>query len=242
MRMNHLTPPFNNPAIRRAVLHAVNQADFMTAVAGTDPRYWRADLGIFPPGSPFASDAGMEIVKGPQDPAVARREITAAGYAGETVVVLAPGNFPTIKALAEVSADLLAKCGMKVEMQSYDWGTLLKHRSNKGLPQDGGWNVFCTTFDGIDQYTPAGHLALRGNGEAGWAGWASSPRIEELRNAWFQASDIGEAKAIAAAIQKQAFIDVPYVPLGRYDMFGAWRKDLTGFLQGPALFWNVRRS
>ena len=37
MRFNHLFPPFDNPAIRRAMLGAVNQADFMTAVAGTDP-------------------------------------------------------------------------------------------------------------------------------------------------------------------------------------------------------------
>ena len=34
LRFNHLNPPFDNPAIRRAALHAVNQREFMTAVAG----------------------------------------------------------------------------------------------------------------------------------------------------------------------------------------------------------------
>ena len=36
LRFNHPQPPFDNPAIRRAVLPAINQTDFMTAVAGDD--------------------------------------------------------------------------------------------------------------------------------------------------------------------------------------------------------------
>jgi peptide/nickel transport system substrate-binding protein len=36
MRFNQLHPPFDNPAIRRAVLGAIDQADVMNAVAGTD--------------------------------------------------------------------------------------------------------------------------------------------------------------------------------------------------------------
>ena len=35
-RFNHLQPPFNNPAIRRAVAMAVDQRDYMRAVAGND--------------------------------------------------------------------------------------------------------------------------------------------------------------------------------------------------------------
>src|SRR5262249_50853343 len=41
IRMNHLLPPFDNPAIRRAILGAVSQEDNMIAVAGTDPSMWR---------------------------------------------------------------------------------------------------------------------------------------------------------------------------------------------------------
>ena len=37
MKMNHLQPPFDNPAIRRALLGAVSQKDFMTAIVGDDP-------------------------------------------------------------------------------------------------------------------------------------------------------------------------------------------------------------
>ena len=38
LKMNCLQPPFNNPGVRRALLGAFNQEDFVTAIAGTDPR------------------------------------------------------------------------------------------------------------------------------------------------------------------------------------------------------------
>ena len=62
MRFNHLHPPFNNPAIRRALLGAVDQADVMNAVAGTDPTYWRDRIGLFGPLSPLANEAGIDAV------------------------------------------------------------------------------------------------------------------------------------------------------------------------------------
>ena len=37
-RFNHLLPPFDNPAVRRALLGAIDQGAAMQAVAGADPR------------------------------------------------------------------------------------------------------------------------------------------------------------------------------------------------------------
>ena len=60
MRFNHLHPPFNNPAIRRALLGAVDQADAMNALAGTDRKFWRDRAGLFHYGTPLANDAGID--------------------------------------------------------------------------------------------------------------------------------------------------------------------------------------
>jgi peptide/nickel transport system substrate-binding protein len=49
LRMNQLFPPFNNPAIRRALLRCMDQADFMQAVVGDDHRAWRDRIGFFAP-------------------------------------------------------------------------------------------------------------------------------------------------------------------------------------------------
>jgi peptide/nickel transport system substrate-binding protein len=42
LRFNHLYPPFNNAAIRRALLGALSETDMMTAVAGADRSMWTA--------------------------------------------------------------------------------------------------------------------------------------------------------------------------------------------------------
>jgi len=49
LRFNHLHPPFNNVAVRRALLGAVDQADAMTAVAGTDRTFWHDGIVSFRP-------------------------------------------------------------------------------------------------------------------------------------------------------------------------------------------------
>ena len=55
MRPNHLQPPFNNPAIRRAFMGAIDQAEFMQAIVGNDPEMYYTPLGMFCPGTPMAS-------------------------------------------------------------------------------------------------------------------------------------------------------------------------------------------
>ena len=42
-------------------------------------------------------------------------------------------------------------------------------------------------------------------------------------------------------MQKQAFIDVPYVPLGLFYQPTAYRSDLRDVIKGPPLFWTVKR-
>ena len=49
LRFNQLNPPFDNPAIRRAVIGAVSQADYMIGMVGTDPALWRDQVGYFCP-------------------------------------------------------------------------------------------------------------------------------------------------------------------------------------------------
>ena len=107
MKMNNLQPPFNNAAIRRALLGAVVQKDYMTAIAGEDPTMWRDGVGIFTPGTDMASDAGMEVLNGPRDMAKVRAAIKEAGYNSEKTVLLAPSDPHYRKAMADVGAAML---------------------------------------------------------------------------------------------------------------------------------------
>ena len=175
-RFNHLHPPFDNPAIRRALMGAVSQEDYMTAVTGTDRSLWRDNVGFFPPETPLASDAGLDVLKGPRDFDKVKRDLAAAGYKGEKVVLLAATDFPTLNALGQVGNDMLRRAGMNVEFVATDWGSVVARRSSREPPEKGGWSIFFTFWTGLDVINPGVNQPLRGNGKDGWWGWSTSPR------------------------------------------------------------------
>jgi peptide/nickel transport system substrate-binding protein len=240
LRFNALYPPFDNPAARRALLPAVDQADFMQAIAGDQTEFWRAHVGVFAAGSPMASDAGVDVMNG--DVEASRRLLAAAGYNGERIVVLAPSDFPAIFQLGQVGADMLKRAGMNVDLQLQDWGTVVQRRASRSPPAQGGWNIFFTTLSGMSLFDPIGQLGLRGNGDAGWFGWPKAPRLEELRMAWLDASDLATQKAIARDIQLQAWQDAPFLPLGQLLQPMVHRRDLTGIVKGASKFYGVHRT
>ena len=239
-KMNNLQPPFNNAAIRRALLGAVSQKDFMTAIAGDDPTMWRDSVGIFTPGTPMASDAGMAVLNGPRDLEKVAVAIKEAGYNGEKTVVLLPSEPHYRKAMGDVTDAMFRSVGLNVEDQSMDWGTAIERRENKQPVDKGGWSALCTTANGLDMETPLLHF-LRTTGEKAWFGWTKSPRIEELRAAWVDAPDVAAEKKIAAEIQLQCWIDVPHLPLGVWYQPMAWQNTVDGIPDGFPLFWGVRR-
>jgi peptide/nickel transport system substrate-binding protein len=242
LRLNQLHPPFDNPAIRHALWGALDQGDFMAAVVGDTPNASRTGIGFFAPGTPMASEAGMGVLAGPRDAAAAARAIKAAGYNGEKIAVMTPTDYPRIDALCNVAADMLTRCGLNVELQATDWGTVIQRRTSKAPVDQGGWSTFITTLTGADMTNPAGSLALRGNGQNAWLGWPTAPELERLRAEWLAATSLAEQKRIAAEIQAQAFTDVPFLPLGQFFQPTVMNRSLTGALQGMSLFWNVRRT
>ena len=242
LRPNHLHPPFDKPAVRRALMGAIDQREFMIAMMGEDTSLWTAPIGYFPPASPLSSDTGVSALTSPRDHAAVKTALEKAGYQGETVVLMGATDQPTNYPLAEVAADMLKRVGMKVDYQATDWGTVVQRRALAKPPAEGGWNLFCTGFSGLDWFSPASHLALRGNGKNAWFGWPTLPRLEELREAWFNAPDLATQKKIGMEIQQQAFDDVPYYPLGLAQQTTAFGANIRGVPEGFVIFWNVRRS
>ncbi len=242
LRFNHLQPPFSDPAMRRALLPAIVQADYLRASIGDDTQYWRDNVGFFPPSTPMASAAGMEVLTGPRDPAATRAALQAAGYRGEPVTLLSAQDQLVGRLLADVARDMLVRVGINVDYAASDWATLVRRRANRTPPSQGGWNVFLSSFGGLDFINPAGHPALRANGGEAYPGWPNLPAIEALRSEWLDAPDVETQKAIAAKLQIQAFYDLPYIPLGIYYQPTAHRRSLTGMISGPTAFWNLRQE
>ncbi|MFZ6764690.1 ABC transporter substrate-binding protein [Pseudoroseomonas sp. WGS1072] len=239
---NHLHPPFDKPAVRRAVLGAINQQDFMIAAAGTDPALWRAPVGVFTPETPMATRASLDVFGTPPGLERSRKALAEGGYNGERVVLMAPSDQPVLAALGEVCNDLLKRLGMNVQFEVMDWGTLVQRRASKAPPGQGGWSMFNTTWSGLDMINPVVTQVLRAGGARGYFGWPDIPRLEELREAWLEAPDLAAQQGIAREIQAVTMREVPFLPLGQYFYKTAYRSHLTDLVEGLFVFWNIRRA
>ena len=242
-RFNVLHPPFDKPAIRRALLQAIQQEDFMRGVTGNDPSAFRDCHSMWPCGTPYESSTGNAALKGPRNLDAVRAAIRAAGYNGEKVVIINPSDFPTIGPFGHVMADLLRRLGMNVDLVETDWGTVVQRRASKEPPERGGWSIFHTWWPSVSIINPAVSATLRGMGQRGWFGWYENARVEEAAARWLVAETEAEQKRLADVIQQESFENVPVLPLGQSFIASAYRSGLSGFVPGTGAYpWNIRRS
>src|SRR5467141_289671 len=243
-RMNFLYPPFDNVKVRRAAFLAMNQKTVLDALVG-NPKYYKVCGAVFICDTPLATDVGSEtLVKG-NGMAEAKKALAESGYDGTPIVIMAPGDVVTLKAQPVVAAQLLREAGFKVDLQATDWQTVVTRRASQKPPKEGGWNMFFTNWVGADVVNPIANFSIGGRGKnGGWFGWAEDAKIEQLKDAYARSSSPAEQKKIAADIQKEAYDQVIYVPLGQFLIPSAWRKSLSGVLDGPAtpIFWNIDKS
>ena len=174
--------------------------------------------------------------------AKAREMLAASGYKGEKAVLISPTDLTTVGPFGDVTNDLLKKIGMNVEFVATDWGSVVQRRTSKEPVEKGGWSVMHTWRPSTIGYTPMEHSQIRGLGATAWFGWYKDEEMEVLTRRFVESTDPKEQDALVLAIQKRAFDQVPYVPIGTFQIRKAYRKNLVGMVEGTApYFWNIRR-
>jgi peptide/nickel transport system substrate-binding protein len=241
LRFNQLQKPFDNAAIRQAVLMAVNQEDYLRVAVGDDPGASTVCKAVFPCGTALGRPLGEAAMRGDLD--AARALLREGGYAGETVVILQATDTPPYGDYATLTADLLRRLGMKVDLVATDWGTVVQRRANKGPVDQGGWSIFVTGVNGPALMNPAVNFVIRGQGERGYFGWYRNDEVERLASEWLQSGTEADRGRLADMIQRIAFATVPYVPLGQFVVRTAYRRDVRGVLHAAAVLpWNVTKT
>jgi peptide/nickel transport system substrate-binding protein len=242
-RINHLHPPFNDVRVRRAVMMALSQTDYMQAVVGDDTSLWKTCPSFFTPGSTFYTEEGGELLKGPRDYEGAKKLLKEAGYNGEKIRLIVPTDVAITKAEGEVTADLLQKIGMNVDYVATDWGTTGTIRAKKDPVDKGGWNIFHTWHAGADCINPAPYTALDAGGDKAWFGWPKSDAVQKGITDWYAAPDAAAEQKAIVDINKASFENVTYIPTGFFLQYTSWRKNVSGIVKAPfPVFWGVQKS
>lgn len=119
---------------------------------------------------------------------------------------------------------------------------MLPRRANKEGLDKGGWSVWCNDIPGVITITPATQSCIRGMGRVGPSGWPTSEKIEASRSEFLDAQSMDEQQRTTRDIPLQAFHDVPYIPTGAWMQPFAFRKTITGMLNGFPLFYTIKKA
>jgi peptide/nickel transport system substrate-binding protein len=240
-RFNVLHKPFDDPKVRQALFYAFNQEDFLKAVVG-EPKYYRVCRSIYPCGTPLATDAGMED-KLTSNMRRARELLEEAGYDGTPIVLMHSTDLAGLTNLAPVAKSLMERAGLKVDMQSMDWQSLVARRARKDPPSEGGWHGFFTYWVAADVRNPIDNPFLNASCDTALFGWPCDEEMEMLRDAFARAIDPAEQKQLAARVQLRLIEYPTLIHLGQWYQPAAMRRNVDGMLTASVpVFWNIEKA
>jgi len=240
-RFNQLHKPFDNPKNRQAMLYALNQKDFLEGVIG-DPDYYKLCKAMFVCGDPYETNAGFEDKYG-SDFAKAKELLKEGGYDGTPVVLLHSTDLYVLTNMAPIAKALMEKAGLKVDMQSMDWQTLVARRAKKEAPDKGGWNILITSTSSVDSLDPVNSSFISASCDKAWFGWPCDEEITRLRQAFADETDEAKRKELVEKIQLRAAEVPTHAVLGQYTGAMGTRKNISGNVTSPVpVFWNVEKK
>jgi peptide/nickel transport system substrate-binding protein len=242
MRLNHLHPPFDNPKVRQAMYHLVNQEDFMASVVG-NPEFYKECHSYITCGTPYSVEDETGII-GDYDPSKVLPMMEEAGYDGSPITVLAATDHPTITPGTQVLLNAMRLAGLNIDAQALDWGSVVGRRAKRETPAEGGWNVFMTTSSGTSAANPVINTWLGSGCDQANVGWPCDQELEALRTEFAFARTNEDRMELARKIQARATEVVPYIVWGQWTQPYAYREDrIAGIvpITGIVALWNIER-
>lgn len=241
IRFNWAQPPFDNVKMRQAVQAVVTQQDYMDASIG-DPESYQLCPALFGCGTPLETAAGFPDT-GTADTAKAKTLLQEAGYNGEKIVIITPGDIASFAPLAPLTQQILRQIGIPSEIQTMEWSGFLARRAKPDPVAEGGWNLAHAVFDRIDLISPLGNLNFDARGKKAYTGFVDDPETEALKGRYQRETDPAKQKAIAETMQQRAYDLVFYVPLGTYFDYEAFRADVSGYVPSPVMVaWGADKA
>ncbi len=218
-------PATGTAAVRQAIAHAIDRGAILRWLFQGAGREAEA---MFPP-EHWAGTGSLPSLS--YDPARARRLLDAAGYGPHRPLrlTLKTSSDPFRLRLATVVQAQLARVGIELTVQSYDWGTFF------GDIKAGRFQLYSLTWVGIrtpDIFRYVFHSASIPPGGAN-RGRYLSPVADDLIERARAEPDLNHQAALYRQLQALLRADLPYVPLWYEDQIVVMRSDIAGYRLAP---------
>ena len=222
-----------NQKLRQAILAALNMEPILRSAVGPE-KLWAPNGALMPPGNRWYTKAAV----GPynqNNPEKARALAKEAGYKGEVIRYMVTTSYTQHYNASVVLAKQLKDAGFNIDLQIYDWATLVSRRAQPNL-----WDVFFTTHGFVPD--PMLYTFM----SPAYPGWWDTPR--KRQHTTELTSALTPAKQMEAMEKFQALFyeDVPLIRTGdqfTYDIIALKVQGLgTSTLLNFNRFWNVWSS
>lgn len=224
-------PLKENFALRRAIQTAIDKTPALQVAIGPEG-LWRANGSFAPEGNVWYTDSGAEsFSKGDAD--AARAMAKDAGYDGQPIKFMVSTNYPFHYDSAIIYTKQLAQAGFNVDLQVYDWATLIEKRA-----QPDQWDLFFTHHGFVPD--PILISVMNDN----YPGWWATPEKQALKDRFTASSDPAERQAIWSDIQALIYEQVPTMKTGDVYTYNIASPKLKGLGEQTLIwpsFWNVSK-
>ena len=225
---NTQMPPFDNPAVRRALNSAIDKQAIIDVVFQGSGQIAKNPI---PPTMWSYNDA---VVDDAYDPEAAKAALEAAGVTDLSMKIWAmpvqrPYN-PNARRMAELMQEDFAKIGVTVEIVSYEWGEYLDR--SKATDRDGAVLLGWTGDNGDPDNFLAVLLGCDGVGGSNRAQWCYQP-FEDLIQAAKTTSDPAERTRLYEEAQVVFKEQAPWATIAHSVVFMPMRPEVQGYVMHP---------
>jgi peptide/nickel transport system substrate-binding protein len=219
-----------NQKLRQAMLTATNMEPVLSASVGPK-QLWALNGALMPPGTKWFSKVGIEPYS-QGSAAKARAMAKEAGYKGEPIRYMVTTSYADHYSASVVLVQQLKEAGFNIDLQIYDWATLVSRRAQSGL-----WDVFYTTHGSVPDPILFTFMSPT------YPGWWDTPAKAQYTAEFTTAPDSAKRLAALEKLQALFYEEVPLLRTGdtfTYDIFSPRLQGIkpTTMLNFPH-FWNV---
>ena len=222
-----------NPKLRQAMLAATSMQPVLQASFGPE-KLWAVNGALMSPGTKWYTKVGLEGYS-QNNQTKAKALAKEAGYKGEPIRYMVTTSYADHYTASVVLAKQLKDAGFNIDLQIYDWATLVSRRAQPGL-----WDVYFTTHG----FVPDPVLFTFMNPT--YPGWWNTKAKQQYTAEFTATEDSPKRMAALEKLQTLFYQDVPLLRTGdnfTYDIFSPKLQGVapTTLLNFPC-FWNVSKK